>query len=229
MTNNKFPMLEQSQPSRKRLLFWLAITSSVCILVCLLGLLPALFNQALLISQLERWGHSAVCLFILGYTIATVLGVPGTILTIAGGAVFGLFWGTLWSVVGATLGAIGAFWLARYLLRDWVKGRFQHHKALVSFHQAVLHKPLAFVLAVRFAPISPFNVVNFLFGLTPIDLRHYATGTFLGIIPGTLAYTWLGVTGEEALQGGDRLPFFLVLGMLSLLSLLPIFLKKKPH
>ena len=216
----------QSHQPLKRLRLWLAIALSACLLVCLLGALPVLFDQTLLISQLERLGHSAVGLFILVYTIATLLGVPGTILTIAGGAVFGLFWGTLWSVVGATLGAIGAFWLARYLLRDWAKGRFRRHQALVSFHQAVLHKPLAFVLAVRFAPISPFNVVNFLFGLTPIDLRHYATGTFFGIIPGTLAYTWLGVTGEEALQGGDHLPFFLALGMLSLLSLLPICLKK---
>ncbi|NER98239.1 MAG: TVP38/TMEM64 family protein [Symploca sp. SIO1B1] len=213
MTNNKRPR------------FWLAIALGVCILVCLLEPLQALFNQALLVNHLEGLGYSAICLFILVYSIATVLGVPGTILTIAGGGVFGLFWGTLWSVVGATLGAIGAFLLARYFLKDWVKSRFRRHKALVSFHQAVLHKPLAFVLAVRFAPISPFNIVNFLFGLTAIDLRNYATGTFLGIIPGTLAYTWLGVAGEEALQGGDRLPFFLALGMLTLLSLLPVCLK----
>ncbi|NEP10103.1 MAG: TVP38/TMEM64 family protein [Symploca sp. SIO2C1] len=227
MTNDKLIIFYQSHQQVKRLRFWLAIAVSVCILVCLFGPLQALFDHALLVSLLGRLGHSAICLFILVYTIATVLGVPGTILTIAGGAVFGLFWGTLWSVVGATLGAIGAFWLARYLLRDWAKGRFKRHKALVSFNQAVLHKPLAFVLAVRFAPISPFNVVNFLFGLTPIDLRNYATGTFFGIIPGTLAYTWLGVTGEKALQGGDRLPFFLALGMLTLLSLLPVCLKKK--
>jgi len=216
----------QSHQPRKKLRFWLVIGLGACILVCLLGPLQVLFNQALLVSQLERLGHSAVCLFVLVYTIATILGVPGTILTIAGGTVFGLFWGTLWSVMGATLGAIGAFLVARYLLRDWAKSRFRRHKALVSFNQAVLHKPLAFVLAVRFAPISPFNVVNFLFGLTPIDLRSYATGTFFGIIPGSLAYTWLGVTGEEALQGGDRLPFFLALGMLTLLSLLPVCLRR---
>ncbi|NET56038.1 MAG: TVP38/TMEM64 family protein [Symploca sp. SIO2E6] len=212
--------------SNKRPRLWLAITFGVCLLVCLLGPLQALFNRDLLVNRLAELGPWAVGLFILVYTIATVLGVPGTILTIAGGGVFGLFWGTFWSVVGATVGAIGAFLLARYLLRDLVKSRLGYHKAYFSFHQAVLHKPLTFVLAVRFAPISPFNVVNFLFGLTSIDLRNYATGTFLGIIPGTLAYTWLGVTGEEALQGGDRLPFFLALGMLTLLSLLPICLKR---
>ncbi|HBE19547.1 MAG TPA: TVP38/TMEM64 family protein [Cyanobacteria bacterium UBA11149] len=176
---------------------------------------------------LQQWGNAAVCLFILIYTIATVLGIPGTILTIAGGAVFGLIWGTLWSVVGATLGAVGAFWAARYLLRDWAKRQFGDHKALVSFNQAVTDKPVAFVLAVRFAPISPFNIVNFLFGLTPIEAYHYTIGTFFGIIPGTIAYTWLGVTGDAAWRGGDSLPFFIALCFLGLLSLLPILVRNK--
>lgn len=206
--------------------FWLAIAFAVCIVLCLFTPVKGIFDRSLLIHTLQQSGNGGICLFILIYTIATVLGIPGTILTVAGGAVFGLIWGTLWSVVGATLGAIGAFWVARYLLRDWAKRRFGHHKALVSFNQAVIDKPLTFVLAVRFAPISPFNVVNFLFGLTPIESHHYTIGTFFGIIPGTMAYTWLGVTGEAAWQGGDSLPFFLALGFLTLLSLLPILVKR---
>ncbi|MBC6418975.1 MAG: TVP38/TMEM64 family protein [Prochloron sp. SP5CPC1] len=136
--------------------------------------------------------------FILVYAVVTVIGVPGTILTIAGGLVFGLGWGSLWSVIGATLGAMGSFWAARYL-------------------------------AVRFAPISPFNVVNFLFGLTPIHWVPYSLGTFIGIIPGTLAYTWLGTSGSEALAGGERLPFILALGFLTLLSIIPFLARKKQH
>ncbi|HAG81019.1 MAG TPA: TVP38/TMEM64 family protein [Cyanobacteria bacterium UBA12227] len=213
--------------SLKRPRYWLAIAFILCILLCLFSPLNALFNQSLLISQLEKLGHWAVCLFILVYMLATVIGIPGTMLTIAGGAVFGLIWGTIWSVMGATLGAIGAFWVARFLLRDWAQRRFGYHQALLRFNQAVRDKPLTFVLAVRFAPISPFNVVNFLFGLTPIESRHYAMGTFFGIIPGTLAYTWLGVTGKDVLQGGDRVPFFLALSFLAVLSLLPMWAKKK--
>lgn len=78
----------------------------------------------------------------------------------------------------------------------------------------------------RFAPISPFNIVNFLFGLTPIEGYHYTIGTFFGIIPGTIAYTWLGVTGDAAWKGGSRLQFFIALGFLALLSLLPILVKR---
>ena len=70
-------------------------------------------------------------------------------------------------------------------------------------------------------------MVNFLFGLTSVDLKSYAVGTFLGIIPGTLAYTWLGVTGREALDGKSLIPLFLALSLLVLLSLLPILARCK--
>jgi uncharacterized membrane protein YdjX (TVP38/TMEM64 family) len=214
--------------------FWLAISPKVWFAIALLVLcvlcyftpLRALFDEQFLVQQLQRWGYWAICIFVLVYTLATVLGVPGTVLTLVGSVVFGLVWGTFWSVVGATLGAIAAFWVARYLLRNWAEHRFRHHKALVRFNQAVMHRPLVFVLAVRFAPICPFNLVNFLFGLTPINWVDYAIGTFFGIIPGTLAYAWLGVTGKEALQGGDRLPFFLALSFLTLLSVLPLWATK---
>lgn len=215
--------------------FWFAISPKKCYAIALLVLcllccftpLRAIFDEQFLVQQLQQWGHWAVCLFVLVYALTTVLGVPGTVLTIAGSVVFGLVWGTFWSVVGATLGAIGAFWVARYLVRDWAEYRFGHHKALARFNQAVIHKPLVFVLAVRFAPICPFNFVNFLFGLTPIHWFDYVIGTFFGIIPGTLAYAWLGVSGKQALQGGDRLPFFLALSLLTLLSVLPLWINKQ--
>ena len=124
------------------------------------------------------------------------------------------------------MGAVGAFWTARYLLHGWIKRKLGKHKALAKFNQAVLKKPLIFVLIVRFAPISPFNIVNFLFGLTPIQWLPYSIGTLFGIVPGTLAYTWLGVSGLEAWQGGDRSSFYLALGFLTLLSLIPLFAKK---
>ncbi len=148
-------------------------------------------------------------------------------MTIAAGTVFGLVWGTVLSVIGATLGAIAAFSMARYGLRNWIEHRYGKHKALKQFNQAVRKRPWQFVLAIRFAPISPFNIVNFLFGLTPIHWMPYSVGTFFGIVPGTLVYTWLGVTGSQALTGGNRLPFTIALGLLSLLSLLPVVLRRQ--
>ncbi len=191
------------------------------LLLLIFSPLNVLFNKMFLVEYLQKNQCCVIIPFIIVYTILTIIGIPGTVLTVAGGVVFGIWWGTLWSVIGATLGALGAFWTARYLLRDYIKHKFGRHKALTKFNQAVKDKPIAFVLTVRFAPISPFNVVNFLFGLTPIHWFYYTIATFFGIIPGTLAYTWLGTSGVEALEGGDRLPFFLALALLTLLSLIP--------
>ncbi len=207
----------------KRLL--LGVTILGCIILCTIGPLRFLFDHDFLVHYLQMYGYGAVIIFLIAYILLTIIGIPGTLLTVAGGYVFGLSWGTFWSVLGATLGAMGAFWTARYLLHDWIKHRFGHHPTLARFNQAVTHRPLAFVLAVRFAPISPFNVVNFLFGLTPIQWLPYFIGTFIGIIPGTLAYTWLGVSGLEALEGGEILPFLLALGLLSLLSIMPFLVR----
>ena len=172
------------------------------------------------LEMLERtW---AIATFLAAHIVATTLGVPGTVLVIAGGAVFGLIWGSFLSVIGATLGAIAAFLLSRYLLHDWFNRRFQQSPRLQHFRQILHHNSLHCVLAVRFAPISPFNLANFLFGLTPVSLRAYTLGTFIGIIPGTIAYTWLGVTGHQAFQHGNWYPFAIASSFLVLLSVIPL-------
>ena len=165
--------------------------------------------------------------FVLLYALLTVFGVPGTLLTVAGGGVFGVWWGTLWSVLGATLGALGAFLAARYLLRDFIEHKFGQNKLINKFNQTIVTNPLNCVLAIRFAPVSPFNIVNFVLGLTPLNWFTYAIATFVGIIPGTLAYTWLGASGLDALNGSDRLSFFCALSFLTILSILPLLFKEK--
>ncbi|ACK70652.1 SNARE associated Golgi protein [Gloeothece citriformis PCC 7424] len=207
--------------------FWIGITLFIIALLFTLSPLKIIFNPNFLVNFFQANSSFAVPLFIIAYIILSVISIPGTILTLVGGIIFGLLWGTIWSVIGATLGALGAFWTARYLLRDLVKQKFAHHQTFITFNQGITHQPIAFVLAVRFVPISPFNLVNFVLGLTPIHWFPYTLGTFVGIIPGTLAYTWLGVSGIEALQGSDRLSFFLALSFLGLLSILPLLAKKK--
>ncbi|WP_421658987.1 TVP38/TMEM64 family protein [Leptothermofonsia sp. ETS-13] len=210
----------------RRIGVWLAIALLIYALFRFTPMM-ALFDQALLKMKLHSFGGFATLAFVLLHIAATVMGIPGTMLTVAGGAIFGLIWGTVWSVIGATIGAIGAFWLARNFLHSWAERHFGHHPAMAQFKQSIRRQSLSFVLVVRFAPISPFNVVNFLFGLTPIGLKHYTLGTFLGIIPGTLAYTWLGAAGSDALQGGDRLPVFLALGLLAALCFLPMLKRRQ--
>ena len=202
---------------------WLAILLATLLFILIVGPLKILFDPMFLIEYLQKNQCCVIVPFLIIYTILTVVGIPGTILTVAGGVVFGLWYGTLWSVTGATLGSLGAFWTARYLLRDYIKRKFGKHKLIARFNQAVADKPIRFVLAVRLAPISPFNVVNFVFGLTPLNWFTYTMATFIGIIPGTLAYTWLGQSGIEAFSGGNSLPFIVAISVLSILSILPIF------
>ncbi|MEM6450969.1 MAG: TVP38/TMEM64 family protein [Cyanobacteria bacterium P01_D01_bin.105] len=169
----------------------------------------------------------SVSVFVLAHVVANAVGVPGTVLVIVGGAVYGLWWGMVWSVIGATLGAIAAFWLARYLLHDWFQKRFAHRPMFQRMNKTLCKNGLSCVLLVRFSPVSPFNVVNFAFGLTPVHVRFYALGTLIGIIPGTLVYTWLGVSGAEALSGGSLIPLFCCLAMLMLLSAVPFWLQRR--
>ena len=164
--------------------------------------------------------------YILIYVVAAILAVPGTILTLAAGALFGVVWGGLWTVIGATLGATGAFLVARFIAGDWAKQQFENGDRLRQLSQGIEENGFWFALSIRLAPVFPFNAVNYLLGLTPISLPAYVLATFLGIIPGTFAYAWLGQGGLAAATG--RPPWQLVgaLAMLAVLSVLPIVWKR---
>lgn len=223
------PLSRMKRQLPRPALLALASLLSVLALPKLLELIPLLFNQMRLMEELHQSGIWAVVVFILLHIGATVIGVPGVVLTLVGGGTFGLFWGSLWSLIGATSGAIGAFWMARSLLHDWIKRRIRDQKLLTTFNDAIQERPFAFVLTVRFAPISPFNLVNFLFGLTEVHWIPYSLGTLIGIIPGVMAYTWVGVTGTQAMQGENLSPFIVACSLLALLSAVPLLARRRRH
>ena len=140
-------------------------------------------------------------LFVLGYAIATVFGLPGTVFTLAGGAIFGVLFGSSLNWVGATLGAIGAYTLARRLGSDAVRDLLGRHASTLD---ALTSKAgFATLFRLRLIPVVPFNALNFAAGLAPAPFRSYALSTALGIIPGTVVYTYFadslvaGVTGAR--------------------------------
>lgn len=205
---------------------WAAFGAGIPLAIYFLSQALVLCNEALLVSVVRQQGQYAPFFFVLLFTVATSLGFPGNVMSLVGGAVFGLVWGTVWSLLGATFGAIGAFLLARSLLHRWFTRQFGHLALLKRLNRAIADHPFALVLASRFTPLSPFSLLNFLFGLTQIDLKTYTWGTFLGLIPLTFAYSWLGITGHTALNGGDRIPVVLALTLLASLSLLPMMTQK---
>jgi uncharacterized membrane protein YdjX (TVP38/TMEM64 family) len=189
--------------------------------------LKKVFNQTELVMYLEMLGFWAPVLFIFTFALITVVGLPGLVPTLAGGVVFGVGWGTLWSAIGATLGAIGAFLLARYFLHERIMKWLGQHRLLAQICTCIKENPLNVVIAVRFSPIAPFNVINFLFGLTPIKILPYSIGTLIGILPGTFTYTWLGVSGKAAMHGGGGRSLFLALLFLTILAILPILWRRQ--
>ncbi len=176
-------------------------------------------------AALEQWladsGTAAPLLFMLIYAIGTVLFLPGSVLTLAGGAIFGPVWGTLYNLTGATLGATLAFIIARYLAADWVERKSAGR--LKQLKSGVENEGWRFVAFVRLVPLFPFNALNYALGLTRIKLSHYIIASYLCMLPGAIAYTYLGYAGREAVAGGESAiqKGLLALALLAAVSFLP--------
>lgn len=176
-------------------------------------------------TALEQWladsGAAAPLLFMLIYALGTVLFLPGSVLTLAGGAIFGPLWGTLYNLTGATLGATLAFVIARYLAADWVERKSAGR--LKQLKSGVENEGWRFVAFVRLVPLFPFNALNYALGLTRIKLSHYIIASYLCMLPGAIAYTYLGYAGREAVAGGEAAiqKGLLALALLAAVSFLP--------
>ncbi len=182
-----------------RLLLALALAAGIALALAYRGRL----DVAALTGWVASAGAAGPLVFMVIYALATVLFLPGSLLTLAGGALFGPVWGTLYNLTGATLGAALAFLIARYLAADWVQTRAGGiGKRLV---QGVEAEGWRFVAFTRLMPLFPFNLLNFALGLTRIPFLHYLVATYVCMLPGALAYTWLGYAGREAAAGGEGL------------------------
>jgi uncharacterized membrane protein YdjX (TVP38/TMEM64 family) len=131
--------------------------------------------------------------FVLLYVVQTAFSLPGAaVLSLAGGAVFGVLPGMLAVLAGATAGAVIAFLVSRTLLREWVVHRFG--RQLGKIDQGIRENGLSYLLFLRLVPVFPFFLINLAAGLTGMPARTYALGTFLGIIPGTFVYVNAGAS-----------------------------------
>lgn len=185
-----------------------------------------LFAAGELEQELQRFGRWAPILFVGLYAMSTILFVPGSVLTVAGGALFGPIWGTLWNLTGATLGATLAFVTARYVASNWVSERAGGR--LMRLIRGVEEEGWRFVAFVRLVPVFPFNLVNYAFGLTRIRLREYVLASFVCMAPGAIAYTYLGYAGREAAAGhsGAIHEALLALALLAAVAFLPRLVRR---
>ncbi|WP_316793151.1 TVP38/TMEM64 family protein [Thermoleptolyngbya oregonensis] len=144
--------------------------------------------------------------FVAIYIVAAVAFLPGSILTLGAGVVFGVVLGSVYVLIGATLGAIAAFLVGRYLARGWISQKIAGNQKFAAIDAAVAHEGFKIVLLTRLSPVFPFNLLNYAFGVTGVSLRDYALGS-IGMIPGTIMYVYLGsLAGDLARIGSEGQP-----------------------
>ncbi|MFM7365037.1 MAG: TVP38/TMEM64 family protein [Cuspidothrix sp.] len=159
----------------------------VCLLIILVNIIrvidiSTIFNNPVNISPIT---------FIFIYNLGTLLFIPGSLLTLQGGYLFGLLWGSIYVLIAALSGAILSFLIGRYLSRNWVYKQLEKYPKFKLIDQAVAKEGWKIVLLTRLSPIFPFNLLNYGFGVTQISIRDYILGS-LGILPGTIMYVYVG-------------------------------------
>ncbi|WP_375340581.1 TVP38/TMEM64 family protein [Okeania sp. SIO3I5] len=157
------------------------------------------------IDTLGPWGPVA---FIIIYILATVLFLPGSLLTLGAGVLFGPLFGSIYVSIASTIGATCAFLVGRYLARSWVSKQIEGNEQFKAIDKAVADEGWKIVGLTRLSPIFPFNLLNYAFGLTQVSLRDYFLASWIGMMPGTVMYVYLGsLAGSLATlgtEGGSR-------------------------
>jgi len=200
-TDGKSP--EGKSKSKTQLIVKLVILAAV-----VAGLIIAAkqFNVQDYLRQALEWidglGPLGPVAFMAIYILATVLFIPGSLLTLGAGVIFGWLSGSLYVFIGATLGATGAFLVGRYLAQGWVAKQIESNEKFKAIDEAVAEEGFKIVLLTRLSPIFPFNLLNYAFGVTKVSLKDYFLGS-VGMIPGTMMYVYIGSLAGDLAQIGS--------------------------
>jgi uncharacterized membrane protein YdjX (TVP38/TMEM64 family) len=226
---------------------WVKLAIVVVVLVGVVVLANALglfdmFKGGTLKDKVERMdalfrglGAWAPAVFILIWIAACVIMLPGLPIAVAGGLVFGAVWGTVWTMVGSNLGACLAFLIGRYAARDMVSGWVEKNKALKKIDDGVRQQGWRMLMITRLVPVFPFNIQNYVYGLTNISFGTYALVSVVCMVPGTIAFNFAaGSAREVILSGGQpdavkKTMMYLAIAAVFfvLLSLIPGWVKKR--
>jgi uncharacterized membrane protein YdjX (TVP38/TMEM64 family) len=190
-----------SSPNAKRWIRWIALLLVAATAITLLVRfdLGELLEQALAwIDGLGIWGP---ILFVLIYVVAAALLIPGSALTLGAGALFGVVRGSLIVSLASTLAAMVAFLIGRYLARDAISRKLEGNHRFAAVDQAVARQGWKIVLLTRLSPVFPYTLLNYAFGLTRVRLSHYVLASWIGMMPGTVMYVYIGSIANAASEG----------------------------
>jgi uncharacterized membrane protein YdjX (TVP38/TMEM64 family) len=192
-----------ARPSRSRLPFGriaIGVLAVVALLLLARQVGGAVPRFAQWVNSLGVWGP---LVFIVGYAAAVVAFVPGSLLTLAGGAIFGLGRGALYVFIAAVLGSSAAFLIARYVARGAIEKRLAGNARFAAIDRAVGQEGRKIVFLLRLSPAFPFSLLNYALGLTRVRFADYLIAA-IGMVPGTLLYVYYGtaIGDVAALAGG---------------------------
>ena len=186
-----------------------------CIVVTILGvvLLKGIDPEKLQV-WLGEMGIWAPILYVVLYTLATLLILPSTPLNLTGGVLFGIWWGTFWTTIAALLAAVIAFLFTRTVGRNYISRQLAGKWEAIEGE--LYHGGLFYIFAIRLMPIIPYGIVNFAAGLTSMRFRDYFLGTTVGTLPGILPFVMMGA-GFQSLSEGDIMPLLFALMLTGIL------------
>jgi uncharacterized membrane protein YdjX (TVP38/TMEM64 family) len=203
---------------------WKLVAAAVAV-VAVLTVAKVLHVQTLLTAALgwiEAQGAAGAVVFVAIYVAACVFFIPGSVLTLGAGAVYGVVRGSLLVSLASTLGATAAFLVGRYLAREWVARRIAGNETFGAIDEGVAREGWKIVGLTRLSPVFPFNLLNYAYGLTRVSLRDYLLASWIGMMPGTVMYVYLGsLAGSLATlggAGGERSPAQWALYVVGLLA-----------
>ncbi len=195
----------------KKKWFWASI-AAIIIILCQFQF-DLIRTAPKLIQYIESIGIIGKFLFVLIYILACVLLIPGSPLTIGGGATFGFWNGLLLVSIGSILGAVAAFLISRYLARDFIERKLNRNHKFSTMDSAITKEGWKIVFWARLSPIIPFFLLNYALGLTKIRLHTYIISSWAGMIPGTVLYTYVGSLGKSILTAGSSPVDWIILGI----------------
>lgn len=209
----------------KKQRFFLLLTLIVAAIVSIkLSGLDEYLDQERLRALIASYGAWGPVVYMLIYSIAPSLMLPGFPITVVGGMLFGPVGGTVYTSIGATIGASIAFLIARYMGRGWVEAMLKGRgRELDSEVERQGWKVVAFT---RLIPLFPFNLLNYAFGLTRIKFSHYFLASFLFMLPGIIAYVVFSSSLLGLLKGNVSKEFLIGLLLVIVVSAIPIAYKK---
>jgi uncharacterized membrane protein YdjX (TVP38/TMEM64 family) len=206
-------MIDQkpTSPDKRHAVIGLLLGAGVLALFFLTDLKQGLQEALRYVDSLGVWGP---VVFVLVYVVACVFLLPGSVLTLGAGALFGLWKGTLLVSVASVSGATVAFLIGRYFARDWAEERLQAFPKFDLINRAVAKDGWKVVLLTRLSPAFPFVIMNYAYGLTRVSFKDYVLASWIGMLPGTVLFVYLGSLASAGAQAeGKSMAQWLLLGV----------------